>query len=515
MRKIAITLLLGLILSLGNSTHAEERRVVWDFRSLPELGSGQSRLVFGFNYLTSIQDDYSWRIFTPTSSYFQSVLAPCSQDLTTDRNYSACIEQVQFRKIGKSNWVTANLSNVQLGEPTTTIAKGGTKSPADVSAISYDPKNFIPPGNKATIWSMPGARHASGDDYLVRARFMGPINSVTGVDGGLSMRFKVELLPIAYSTNTQSITQDALLVEEFPQNFEYRIRLRTGVFIKAITGWFFGRITAPTIDRNGPLAYLDITGTPARIPIGATEILPTKVANNYIISMQCRLDAEGISMCLRPIDNKAGLLTSIDSTPDILNDFERAPGGVKTLATLSAWSLDSSFFESAALENRPIQECVTSIYGQGARVFQGAVFSNATMFQTSAPTWDSNNQSLSFKVAAPHFDEDLVPNKGFYTLYIPQEIAKCLWGDFVNSPIAEIQIETSEGRTSITTIANKIENGMLRFNISGFGYSSPTIRIRLARDIGKITSITCIKGKLTKKISGKSPNCPTGYKRKG
>jgi hypothetical protein len=30
----------------------------------------------------------------------------------------------------------------------------------------------------------------------------------------------------------------------------------------------------------------------------------------------------------------------------------------------------------------------------------------------------------------------------------------------------------------------------------------------------KLTTITCIKGKLTKKISAIVPKCPTGYKKK-
>jgi hypothetical protein len=426
----------------------------------------------------------------------------------------------------------ASLSKVQLGQPKLeTLTKPGAGSQLDLSPIAFDQKQFIPPGDKSTIWTMSGAKHSSGEDYLVRTRFSRTGTQVIAADGGLTMNFIIELLPIGYSTNSETITEELLSVQEFPQDFEYRIRLKTGVFVKAITGWFFGRMSSPTIDRNGPLGYLDIAGTPARVPVGITDMLPTAEANKLMnLAMQCRLDQDGISACLNPIEKKAGLLSSVTAPPDVLNTFESASGGVKTAATLSYWSLDSRTFLTARekTEIGPIQDCTSTLYGQGARVFQGAVFSNATMFQTTTPQWNQANQSLSFKVASPHLDEKGIPNKGFYTLYIPQEIAKCLWGDSINSPLAEVQIDSSDGKSAITTIANKVENGMLRFNISGFGYSSPTIKIRLASNIKEIKvavpeiksipiqtkTISCIKGKTVKKVSGASPKCPTGYKLK-
>lgn len=36
----------------------------------------------------------------------------------------------------------------------------------------------------------------------------------------------------------------------------------------------------------------------------------------------------------------------------------------------------------------------------------------------------------------------------------------------------------------------------------------------LETDVAKIKTITCIKGKASKKVSGLSPKCPTGYKKK-
>jgi hypothetical protein len=125
-------------------------------------------------------------------------------------------------------------------------------------------------------------------------------------------------------------------------------------------------------------------------------------------------------------------------------------------------------------------------------------------------------------VASPHLDERGQPNKGSYTLYIPTEMAKCRWGDATSNAKAEVQIVNSDGKSSVTTVAATTENGNLRFNISGFGYSSPTIKIRMGKDIKapvadavikKPITIKCVKGKTVKKVVGVKPVCPSGFKK--
>jgi hypothetical protein len=101
-------------------------------------------------------------------------------------------------------------------------------------------------------------------------------------------------------------------------------------------------------------------------------------------------------------------------------------------------------------------------------------------------------------------------------------MAKCRWGEAISSAKAEVQIVNSDGKTSVTTLAATTEDGNLRFNISGFGYSSPTIKIRMGEDIKapvsevaskKSVAIKCVKGKTVKKIVGVKPVCPSGYKK--
>jgi hypothetical protein len=157
----------------------------------------------------------------------------------------------------------------------------------------------------------------------------------------------------------------------------------------------------------------------------------------------------------------------------------------------------------------------------------GAVSSNATLYQGTPPEWDEVSKSFSFKVASPHLDEKGSPNKGFYTLYIPIEQANCRWGQDASLPQAQVQIVNKDGTSSVTTAVATQENGLLRFNITGFGYSSPTIRLKMgeqsfapAQTIQKTTSgqakkvISCVKGKSVKQVVSLNPKCPAGYKKK-
>jgi hypothetical protein len=516
MKKVAAVLVVfGLLVAGASPVSAEQKRTVWDMDRLTVLPADKVRALFGFIPLTSIQDDHSWIVDGSESNAFQSVIVPCSSVAKIDMNFTTCIETLSYRKTGTSAWQVAKLSKVQLGEPTTTINKGKLV----VGPMSYDDKTGRPGGDKATLWSMQSAPHSAGRDYLLRARFLGATNQFG------QARFKAELIPSSYPIKKSVVTQDQLKVEEFPKDFEYKVRLRMGVFIKTLTGWFFGRITNPTIDRNGPEGYLEITGQPARVPIGITNEIPVADADEYFDPTWCaqvRSRTNGPCGSINRLYDKAFTFTNEEGwQPDSLGRWEGAPGGVRTVATLSSWSLDSTFFYQMATDSSAIK-CTTDLYGVNARVFQGAVFSNASMFQTSPPKWDEANQSFVFQVASPHLNEKGQANKGFYTLYIPTEMAKCRWGEATSSARAEVQIVNPDGKVSITTVIAKTEDKNFRFNIAGFGYSSPTIKIRMGQDIKapvsdgvakKSVAIKCVKGKTVKKVVGVKPVCPSGYKK--
>ena len=100
--------------------------------------------------------------------------------------------------------------------------------------------------------------------------------------------------------------------------------------------------------------------------------------------------------------------------------------------------------------------------------------------------------------------------------------AKCRWGEDVANAKVQISVVSANGDTKVTTVSSIIENGMLKFVVSGITYSSPLIRIKLIqKEIGenkspaqvakKLKTITCTKAKNNRKISALKPKCPTGW----
>jgi hypothetical protein len=70
-----------------------------------------------------------------------------------------------------------------------------------------------------------------------------------------------------------------------------------------------------------------------------------------------------------------------------------------------------------------------------------------------------------------------------------------------------------------TTVVNE-KNGFFRMGAYGFGFSSPTIKMKITQagsiakaGAAKIT-ITCVNGKKAKKVTAVKPVCPAGFKKK-
>jgi hypothetical protein len=78
---------------------------------------------------------------------------------------------------------------------------------------------------------------------------------------------------------------------------------------------------------------------------------------------------------------------------------------------------------------------------------------------------------------------------------------------------------SSEGSNDVaTTIANE-KDGWLYLTANNFQFSSPIIQVKLSQDASSVvtpakSTITCVKGKTIKTVTGVKPVCPTGYKKR-
>jgi len=175
------------------------------------------------------------------------------------------------------------------------------------------------------------------------------------------------------------------------------------------------------------------------------------------------------------------------------------------------------------------QSCFTN----GSNGVTGIVTTNATQYSAGPPKLNESEGTLEYSVAAPHFTTQGTEFLGTYDLIMRSDVARCVYG-FTAAPIrATLSIVNDEGNQKVATEILGEKNGWLYLSAGGFTYSSPTIKVKLEQDAPAPTAtptptataevkvatkkitITCIKGKTTKKFTAVKPKCPTGYKKKG
>jgi len=110
------------------------------------------------------------------------------------------------------------------------------------------------------------------------------------------------------------------------------------------------------------------------------------------------------------------------------------------------------------------------------------------------------------------------------------EVARCLYG-FTSAPIqAFVSISGGDTQVIATTVTGE-SKGWLSLSAAGFTFSEKTITVKISQEaekpvavatptptakpaVVKKSTITCVKGKTSKKVTAAKPICPTGYKKK-
>ena len=168
----------------------------------------------------------------------------------------------------------------------------------------------------------------------------------------------------------------------------------------------------------------------------------------------------------------------------------------------------------------------------------GLVTTNAMLYENTLPTFDKG--FLNYKVGGLHLNPDGTPFKGTYDLIMRSETARCLYG-FSNAPVsAEISVVSADGEKQVATTRLTESKDWIHLSAYNFGFSSPTIQMKLEQEAEKTVistplptptpqakneiqstnaankkmTITCIKGKMARKVTAINPKCPVGYKKK-
>jgi hypothetical protein len=179
----------------------------------------------------------------------------------------------------------------------------------------------------------------------------------------------------------------------------------------------------------------------------------------------------------------------------------------------TSWSIESTTWSS---DNSCLQD--------KTRVL-GIVATNAMGYDGSAPKFVDG--FLNYRVTGFHFAADgVTPNLGTYDLLMRSDAARCLYG-FSNAPVsATVSITGADGATNVATTVVSERDGWLKMKAAGFTFSEKNIKLKITQaadvektatpvaEVQKKVTITCVKGKVTKKVTAVKPACPTGFKKK-
>ena len=334
-----------------------------------------------------------------------------------------------------------------------------------------------------------------------------------------------------------------------PLDINFGITVRNS---RTVRGWFHGRITEPEIKQersNNGVITLTVWGKPIQIPGFSTWKKKTELPQDVISYYKAQTRYENPLGGSGSGAGRADLQAGPDDGWSLMRSnnvgFDRNKMeefllwlpivGDKASLAPTVWILKSTTdFSSGLIRDN---QCV-----QDLTALTGIVSTNASQYLAGPPEYDQINNELTYKVASPH----LMPNgeevRGTYDLTMRADLARCLYG--VTGTNFKVSISViSQNNQLVEAVTSVIEkNGWFYFSAKGFTFSSPTIKVKFERETPVETSkpaadssvsggtvnnvatkavqsvskksITCIKGKATKKITGINPKCPVGYKKK-
>ena len=416
----------------------------------------------------------------------------------------------------------------------------------------------VPAGGGLSIWKS-SEKNADGSDRLYAAhillRYIATSSRQSGeaADKIVLSDFKGQIYPVTLKSGASckefAMGTQCIDSANFAGTENLAVTLRMN---KDLTGWIFGRM------QNAEFAVTSLDSAYNKIRIGGDVTfvpeLYAKIAKSEI-SKDAKLEKylrdfftvgrTGVSV---PNPGSGsfndggvggntsttydGFLSAQTTTRLISVNFEK-------FALFSAFEDQLKPYSPPASNNgRNILRETNSIFWNfGANSYLGAnrcsadktklhgmVVTNAPIFENGPPEFKDG--SLNYRVAGIHKNIDGSIFKGRYTYIVQSDTARCYYG-FSKAPIeARVEVVSSSNASQVATVLVSERDGFIKLQADNFTFSTPTIKVKFTQESNqpaatttktapkKSSTITCIRGKTSKKISGINPRCPAGYKKK-
>lgn len=495
-------------------------------------------------------------------STFNSLLGPCRTPEETD-----CIEQLQASVVG---------GQFEAGQFTRAFPAVGAND------FRGDARMRLPSGGTAGVWNFPSIRHVGGSDFFLRVGVSGtmaggPSLSEIGVEAKTSAihvaLFAVQEISgncsedgIKYFcgprkktfTETQEgsplygvnispwsglgwpVPTDCVMTSRdgrclqrraLPTNLAVRVTLKLS---QSPSGWLHGRIAEPDVELTkltGKNGYkLVLGGRSISVPVlksgGRFNDLPSSIQDAYRASGRFR-SSPSFTRDFYCTDCADPMKRNSTSTP--------LAYGRDSFDELALWlphvddraSGDLSIWSIRTIPASDVSQMASLCFALDGTL-KGLVATNATVYSPGPPELDMDEGTLNYRVAAPHLTSGSQKFLGTYDLVMRSDTARCIYG-IKNVPV-NASISVLQGDES-TTVATKIvseRNGWIQLAAYGFGFSAPTIKIKLTaqsevvkgphgnvpRTAGprKIITTKCRKGPQLRVLTGIQIKCPLGWK---
>ena len=426
-----------------------------------------------------------------------------------------------------------------------------------------DASKNIPDGGLPTLFTFDGLKHDGGEQFMVYARYFHRGNiMINGTPNLAPQEFVAQVIAVSIAKNanayefnvkaqkadelgkaaywdganngcvTSGINGECPIAWPLPKDVRFKLDVRTDI---PLTSFMHGRLLDPTIkitNESSTRQIFSIEAGAVSVPILYTWVKNSdmpKALHDYLYAMP---DGQwgGWFMYRDGLGNSRDnvqLRIPFDSYDEQrfkeylwwLEVAKDKSYGNKTMwvaRTLSETEIDSSGSKKCLSDQKNLTGIVTT---------------NANMYISSPPVFNKEAQSLDYKVSSPHFDDAGKLNVGNYNLVLSSEAARCLY-NFSKAPIsATVSIVSADGTSQVATTTVNEKNGWLYLSANGFTYSAPTVRVKLTQEVdkpvatpsanassqvtaAKKTTITCVKGKTSKKVTAAKPVCPAGFKKK-
>ena len=444
--------------------------------------------------------------------------------------------------------------NLKTGAVSTSFTSKPELTAGFDAALKGDSDIGLPNGGNPLVVSIPSAPHSAGDLYLVKSDYYAHRGAATSnkfvldqltnslypvtVETGQFDPGGPNLDPKAYVGKAigagggtplppylSGFTTDARCLmatrttciksQPFPENYSFGINLNMS---KGFNGWLYGRMANPEVSvttaSGGDSVKVQILAEPVKVPIvfgwtknsELTAEMRERYQKDRSGGIYAGTDPRG------PFESVSILKGHSNSYDDLgIDEFlSWMPFlGDKAVAMPSQWNFQTLNLSSGTASE--LSKCTKS-----ANSLAGLIFTNASVFSSGAPAFNKSEGTLDYKVASPHTKPDGTLTTGTYDLVLNSTVARCIYG-FSKAPIgATVSVLSNDGEAQIATTVINEKNGFFRMGAYGFGFSSPTIKMKItqAGAAGAKTTITCVKGKKAKKVTAVKPVCPAGFKKK-